>query len=208
MFAYSTGRLQPAIASHHKPPAAAAAAPHSKQVPSPPRRPSVTLVCRLWRRLFYQQPGLWRSLELRFWVRRNQEQLTAAAAAESFVRRLALMHRVAPLVEEACIAGSSVDAIGQLAGAANGLADCLAALLAATGLTSLELDQPALLRESADALAALSSLRQLRRRGDIGGHDVAALPALRQLQGLTVQDWTVTNVMPAVPRLSPLLTSL
>lgn len=159
-------------------------------------------MCRQWRRLFYQQPSLWRSLEV---CLPNE----AHAARAGFPHKLALLRRVAPLLEEASMVGASLDAVGNLAGVSGGLAAFLEALQAATALTSLQLEQPFLSREAAGALAALTGLRQLRHSGGFGQQEATALPALSRLQALTVQHWTLHVFFEqTAPHLSRQLTSL
>lgn len=159
-------------------------------------------MCRQWRRLFYQQRALWRSLEFRLPMNKTH-------AAAGFPHKLALLRRVAPLLAEASIVGAGLDAVGNLAGVSGGLAAFLGALQAATALTSLQLEQPFLSREAAGALAALTSLRQLRRSGGFGQNDAAALTELSRLQALTVQHWSLEELFDqTLPHLSQQLTSL
>lgn len=183
----------------------ATAARRSPPLPHLSRR-TICAVCRLWRRLFYEQPAVWRRLAVR--LPQLEQQTVQSAAAQRFTAKLAVLQRVAPLVEEAVIEGSSFNVLGLLAGQADGLAAFLTALQRATRLSSLTLDQPVLAAAAGAALAALASLATLRRAGGFGPHDASALPALRQLRELSVQSDSLHGFPPCVPHLPPLLTSL
>ncbi len=198
----------------------------------PSCRWTVTLVSKLWRRLFYEQREPWRCLELSFaevppykvveptaaeragdeeessrfvWeIDEGQRQL----ALDEYTHKLKLVQRVAPRVEEASIGGEMLDVLGYLIGEREGLAAFLTALRAATALTSLKLEQPSVTAAAGAALAALSGLRALRRIYGFDEHDAAALRALRRLQMLEVEHWSLERFPSIVPELSTQLTSL
>ena len=68
---------------------------------SPSRRPAITRVCKLWRRLFYEQPQLWQALSI-------QPPVEAASPAEAEQWRsgkLAMVRRVAPLLRDVQLHG-------------------------------------------------------------------------------------------------------
>lgn len=173
-------------------------------LPFPPaHRRTICAVCRLWRRLAYAQPAWWRRLAVSLPHPEQQEP-----AAQRFSAKLALVRRVAPLVQEAVLEGFSLDALGLLAGQADGLAAFLAALQQSTRLSSLTLDQPPLSAAAGAALVALTSLATLHRAGGFGPQDAWALPQLRQLRELSVQASTLQCSPLCALHLLHLLTSL
>ena len=170
---------------HPAAPCAAAAAP----LP-PPARPTVTLVCRKWRDVFWAEPSLWRSIRLAQPCRSSAEEEAAGAAQQLQVLRRAARH-----VQAAEI--SAVHRSPQPAEAATWHAAELLLLLQPGTLRALALrhvatrsDAPACLPEAAlDALPRLATgLTRLELAGSrlAGRPAAAALAQLRHLRQLSL----------------------
>lgn len=168
-----------------------------------PHRPScshvVTLVCKQWRRLFFQAPELWRSLviwESASWTcTAPYERLssdTAAAAAAWFRAKLALVRRVGPLAAQAQLGENNFDELGRHAGEERALVQLLSAFSPAA-LTRLELEQCTELEPAvAASLGALTALHTLRC-ASFSLLDPKLLPGLPRLVELSLE----ASVLPA-----------
>jgi hypothetical protein len=148
-------------------------------------------VCKLWRRLFYEQRQLWETLDI---VPPGQP-LDSGDAAERRSAKLALARRVAPLVRDAHVQGcfeaprqpgslSLADAFGSLDPAA------LRSLSAEQedGADPLALEEEAYEAATSAGLQALAGrfpgLQTLTLHLEAAVRDPAAIMALRQLGSL------------------------
>ncbi|PRW60130.1 F-box LRR-repeat 15-like isoform A [Chlorella sorokiniana] len=144
-----------------------------------PAGPAVTLVCRRWHRVYYEQPSIWRNLRLH--VRPGPQQMWQTEVGCRVLRRVEGHVGLLSLVNPSCWPQQttvSLDSLldqlqlGRLAGLHYGYevwSPSLAGLQPLSNqLTSLEVK----------LLVQLPSLRSLRLSGRAGsGIDILALPA-------------------------------
>lgn len=148
------------------------------------RRRSITLVCRQWRRLFYEQRELWRSLTIAVPLRFRAVDVQACEC------KLALVRRVAPMVADFRIGCVSHGREATFPEAGPDLPRFLEALQSATGLTSLHLTSHS-------------------DRGEPAGEVAKALAGLLpRLQALAVHTANPDTFLQAVLLIPPRLTSL
>ena len=197
---------------------------HRPSLPAPPLlcSPCVTLACKRLRTLFYEQPSVWR----RFEVAPPASVDTESKLAHYYAAKLALLRRVAPLVQDFAVSPAGCDAGHVRQHVLLPVADFLPLL--PPSLTALDLNPTAggLPQQTIPLLQPLAALRRLRVRWLV---HVDGLPAalqrmpqlqyldvgmsscpgglvhsIRQLSGLTSLNQTVTGPVPDLGSLTQL----